>query len=49
MTVIERSSPSPRSHPLVDGASSQSSPASTVPLTGINSPGGTITISLART
>jgi hypothetical protein len=49
MTVIERFSLSPRSYPLVDGASGQSWPANTVPLTGINSPGGTITISSART
>jgi hypothetical protein len=48
MTIIERCSLSPRSHPLMDSASGQSWPATTPPLTGINSPGGTITISPAR-
>jgi hypothetical protein len=43
MTVIERCSLSPCSHPLVDSVSGQSWPAITVPLSGIHSPGRTIT------
>jgi hypothetical protein len=39
MTVIERYSLSPCSHPLVDSASGQPWPAITVPLSGIHSPG----------
>jgi hypothetical protein len=48
MTIIERRSLSPRSHPRVDSASGQSWPATTVARTGINSPGDAITISPAR-
>jgi hypothetical protein len=36
MTIIERCSLSPRSHPLMDSASGQSWPAIAMPLTGIS-------------